>query len=220
MCFWVPTSPTHCFDYRKKPPPGGDKGNGSSGGEENQVPYPALKSRLVLSSSILHPHSAHFWFEPDSCFWSARTPYHREEMSALHFTRCERWKVEEKTPSSPYDSLKRKQKKKKKWGKKKKPSWKEQKQIPKINKSTIGSCSWKRKHCGKNCSGEIWNCGCINNLATWDTVFLFTIRFDVAERRDQIRKSFLLLIPPLHGSHLVLHWQPPPKQRTTIPLAG
>ena len=95
---------THAlFQIQRETPPGGDKGKGSSGGEENHVPYPSLRSRLMFSSSILHPLHP-FWFEPDSCFWSA----------ALHITgrkwaRCisqdvkgEKWR---KTPPSLYNPL-------------------------------------------------------------------------------------------------------------------
>lgn len=175
------TSPTHCSDYREKPPEVTKAKEAVEGRKIRcHIHRSSLGSCLVVQ---YYTHSTHFWFEPDSCFWSA----------ALHITgrkwvRCisqdvkgEKWR---KTPPSPYDSQK--------WGEKN--SQTEWKQIQKINKSTIGDAA-EKGNIAKNCNREILNCGCINNLATWDTVFLFTIRFDVTERRDKIRKSFLLLIP-------------------------
>lgn len=101
-----------------------------------QIHRSSLGSCLVVQ---YYTHSTHFWFEPDSCFWSA----------ALHITgrkwahcisqdvKGEKWR---KTSPSPYNSLKRK-KKKIKWGKK--PRQTEWKQIQKINKSTIGAAAEK-----------------------------------------------------------------------------
>lgn len=97
----------------------------------------SLGSCLVVQ---YYTHSTHFLIWTWQLFLKRRTPYHREEMSALHFTRCERWKVEKNTPLPLYNSLKRK--KKKKMGKKN-PSQTEWKQIQKINKSTIGAAAEK-----------------------------------------------------------------------------
>ena len=78
---------THALFWLQRETPGADKGKGRSGGEEEKkkkIGCHIHRSSLGLCSEVkYYTHSTHFWFEPDSCFWSA----------ALHITgrTWERW---------------------------------------------------------------------------------------------------------------------------------
>lgn len=204
----MPTSPTHCSDYREKPP---ELTKAKEKVVGRKIGCHIHRSSLDLCSVVqYYTHSTHFWFEPDSCFWSA----------ALHITgrKWERWISQDvkgekwrKTPPFPPPSTSRNKKKKKK---RKTPKHRA-KTNTKINKSTIGAAA-EKGNIGKNCSGEILNCRCINNLATWDTVF-FVHHKVWCDRELRLGRLLYYWCPGAQLTSAIT--LPTPKQCTAIPFA-